>query len=61
LQGGYQPPSLGALDAATASYAPSLPSVTRSDIGHVRQETDGRVMGAMFGVNRAQFSDTMTI
>jgi hypothetical protein len=54
VQAAYQPPLPG------RAAKPQVPSVTQSEVQPDRRG-EGSVMGAMFGTNRAQFSDTMTI
>lgn len=54
FQSAYRPPTFGELTK------PPLPSVTRSEVVLDRQ-AGGSVMRAVYGTNRAQFSDTMTI
>jgi hypothetical protein len=54
FQSAYRPPTF------VAAAKPPLPSVTRSEVAPDRQ-AGASVMRAVYGTNRAQFSDTMTI
>jgi hypothetical protein len=54
LQTMFYPPESGSL------AKPRVPSLTQSEV-HRDRRGDGSISGAIYGVNRAQFSDTMTV
>ncbi len=54
LQAMFYPPESGSV------AKPRVPSLTQSEV-HRDRRGDGSIGGAVYGVNRAQFSDTMTV